>query len=487
MAYENLSEFLAALESKGELVRVSREVSAALEIAEIADRAVKGGGPALLFENVTGSSMPVAINLFASRQRMLAALEIASYEEWDERLQFFLDPKPPEGWLGKLKALPKVTELAAVFPRTVRSAPCQEVVETGDAVDLRNLPVLTCWPGDGGPFITLPLVITRDPATGKTNVGVYRMQVYDRSTTGMHWQKHKDGAGQARGYEREGRRMEVAVAIGCDPATVFSGVAPLPPGLSEFLFAGFLRGEAVSLVDAKTVGLQVPAQAEIVLEGYVEPGERRREGPFGDHTGFYSLEDDFPVFHVTAVTRRRAPVYLTTIVGRPPMEDGFLGEAVERLFLPLVKKTIPEIADMWLPVHGIFHNLMIVSIDKRYPGHARKTMHAIWGTGQMMFSKTIVVVDADVPLRDGPELLWRALTAIDPERDIEFVHGPVDELDFAARLPCYGSKMGIDATRKWKQEGFDRRWPDEIVMDAGVKKRVDELWTSLGIRLPGKS
>ncbi|HYR45777.1 MAG TPA: menaquinone biosynthesis decarboxylase [Thermoanaerobaculia bacterium] len=486
MAYENLSEFLAALESKGELVRVSREVSAALEIAEIADRAVKGGGPALLFENVTGSSMPVAINLFASRQRMLAALEIASYEEWDERLQFFLDPKPPEGWLGKLKALPKVTELAAVFPKTVRSAPCQEVVETGDAVDLRNLPVLTCWPGDGGPFITLPLVITRDPATGKTNVGVYRMQVYDRSTTGMHWQKHKDGAGQARGYEREGRRMEVAVAIGCDPATVFSGVAPLPPGLSEFLFAGFLRGEAVSLVDAKTVGLQVPAQAEIVLEGYVEPGERRREGPFGDHTGFYSLEDDFPVFHVTAVTRRRAPVYLTTIVGRPPMEDGFLGEAVERLFLPLVKKTIPEIADMWLPVHGIFHNLMIVSIDKRYPGHARKTMHAIWGTGQMMFSKTIVVVDADVPLRDGPELLWRALTAIDPERDIEFVHGPVDELDFASRLPCYGSKMGIDATRKWKEEGFMRPWPDEIVMSAEIRKRVDELWPSLGIGLSGR-
>ena len=486
MAYQNLSEFVAVLESKGELVRVRREVSPALEIAEIADRAVKGGGPALLFENVAGSSMPVAINLFASRERMLAALEIASYEEWDERLQFFLDPKPPEGWLGKLKALPKVTELAAVFPRTVRSAPCQEVIETGDAVDLRRLPVLTCWPGDGGPFITLPLVITRDPATGKTNAGVYRMQVYDRATTGMHWQKHKDGAGQARGYEREGRRMEVAVAIGCDPATVFSGVAPLPPGLSEFLFAGFLRGEAVPLVDAKTVGLQVPAQAEIVLEGYVEPGERRREGPFGDHTGFYSLEDEFPVFHVTAVTRRRSPIYLTTIVGRPPMEDGYLGEAVERLFLPLVKKTIPEIADMWLPVHGIFHNLMIVSIDKRYPGHARKTMHAIWGTGQMMFSKTIVVVDADVPLRDGPALLWRALTAIDPERDIEFVHGPVDELDFASRLPCYGSKMGIDATRKWKEEGFARPWPDEIVMSEEMRKRVDELWPELGIKLSGR-
>ncbi len=332
----------------------------------------------------------------------------------------------------------------------------------------------------------MPLVITKDAESGKTNVGMYRMQVFDRNTTGMHWQKHKDGAGQARGYERAGRRMEVAAAIGCDPATVFSAVAPLPPGLSEFLFAGFVRGEAVPLVPARTVDLLVPAEAEIVLEGYVEPAERRVEGPFGDHTGFYSLEDEFPVFHVTAVTRRREPVYLTTIVGRPPMEDGFLGEAVERLFLPLVKKAIPEIVDMWLPVEGIFHNLMIVAIDKRFPGHARKTMHAIWGTGQMMFTKMIVVVDKDVPLRRGPELLWRALTAIDPERDFEFVRGPVDELDFASRLPCYGSKVGIDATRKWKGEGFERPWPPEIVMSEEVRRRVDELWPGLGIRLPGR-
>ncbi len=486
MAYRNLSSFLDALEGKGELVRVKQEVSPRLEIAEISDRAVKGGGPALLFENVAGSSMPVAINVFASRRRMLEALDISSYEEWNERLEFFLDPKPPEGLLEKLKAIPKVTELAAVFPKTVRSAPCQDVVETGEAVDLRKLPVLTCWPQDAGPFITMPLVITRDPASGKTNVGMYRMQVYDRNTTGMHWQKHKDGAGQARGYEREGRRMEVAAAIGCDPATVFCAIAPLPPGLSEFLFAGFLRGEAVPLVPGKTVDLLVPAEAEIVLEGYVDPGERRREGPFGDHTGFYSLEDDFPVFHITAVTRRRSPIYLTTIVGRPPMEDGSMGEAVERLFLPLVKKTIPEIVDMYLPVEGIFHNLMLVAIDKRFPGHARKTMHAIWGTGQMMFSKTIVVVDRDVDLRNGRELLWRVLTAIDPERDIEFVHGPVDELDFASRLPCYGSKMGIDATRKWKEEGFTRPWPDEIVMSREVRERIDSLWPLLGISLSRK-
>ncbi len=486
MAYRDLSAFLEALERAGDLARVRATVSPRLEITEIADRAVKGGGPALLFENVQGSSMPVAINLFASRRRMLMALEISSFEDWERRLQFFLDPEPPEGMLEKLKALPRLTELAAVFPKTVRAGACQDVVETGDDVDLGKLPVITCWPGDAGPFITMPLVITRDPVSGKTNVGMYRMQVFDRASTGMHWQKHKDGAGQARGYEREGRRMEVAVAIGCDPATVFSAIAPLPPGISELLFAGFLRGEAVPLVAAKTINLLVPAEAEIVLEGYVEPGQRRREGPFGDHTGFYSLEDDFPVFHVTAMTRRRRPTYLTTIVGRPPMEDGFLGEAVERLFLPLVKKTIPEVVDMSLPVEGIFHNLMIVSIDKRFPGHARKTMHAIWGTGQMMFTKTVVVVDADVDLRARPELLWRVLTAIDPERDIEFVRGPVDELDFASRLPCYGSKMGIDATRKWKGEGFERPWPPEILMSPEVKARVDALWPSLGIRLPGR-
>ena len=481
MAFRNLRAFLERLESQGDLARISTRVSPRLEIAEIADRAVKAGGPALLFENVEGASMPVAINLFASKRRMLAALEIGSFDEWEERLDFFLDPRPPEGLLDKLKAIPRVTELASVFPKTVRSGPCQEVVATGDEVDLSSLPVLTCWPQDGGPFITMPLVVTRDPASGKTNVGMYRMQVYDRNTTGMHWQKHKDGAGQARGYEREGRRMEVAVAIGCDPASVFSAIAPLPPGVSEFLFAGFLRGEPVPLVRGKTIDLLVPAEAEIVLEGYVEPGECRREGPFGDHTGYYSLDDDFPVFHVTAMTRRRDPVYLTTIVGPPPMEDGFMGEAVERLFLPLVRKTIPEIVDMHLPVEGVFHNLMIVSIDKRFPGHARKTMHAIWGTGQMMFTKTVVVVDKDVDVRDSRRLLWKVLAAIDPERDIEFVHGPVDELDHAAPRPCLGSKMGIDATRKWKEEGFDRRWPDEIVMSDEVRRKVDALWPTLGI------
>ncbi|HEY7369912.1 MAG TPA: menaquinone biosynthesis decarboxylase [Thermoanaerobaculia bacterium] len=487
MAYRSLNDFLQRLAREGELARVAAKVSPKLEIAEIADRAVKGGAPALLFENVEGSSVPVAINVFGSRRRMLMALELEDWKEWDERLEFFLDPQPPEGLLGKLRALPKITELASVFPKTLKSGPCQEVVARGEDVDLTALPVLTCWPGDAGPFITMPLVITKDPASGRVNVGMYRMQVFDRATTGMHWQKHKDGAGQARGYARDGRRMEVAAAIGCDPATVLSAIAPLPPGLSELLFAGFVRGEAVPMVRGVTVDVPVPAEAEIVLEGYVDPGEMRREGPFGDHTGFYSLDDEFPVFHVTAITRRKSPIYQTTIVGRPPMEDGFLGEAIERLFLPLVKKTIPEIVDMHLPVEGIFHNLAIVAIDKRYPGHARKTMHAIWGMGQLMFTKVIVVVDGGVDPRNIPEVVWRALTAIDPQRDVEMVRGPVDELDFAARLSCYGSKMGIDATRKWKGEGFEGRWPDAIEMDEATRRRIDQLWPTLGIRLPGRS
>jgi 4-hydroxy-3-polyprenylbenzoate decarboxylase len=480
-AWRDLRAFLNDLEREGDLLVVRERVSPVLEIAEIADRAVKAGGPALLFENVEGSDVPVAINVFASRERTRRALGISSWEEWEERLDFFLDPRPPEGFLGKLKALPKVADLASVFPRTVANGPCHEVVERGPDVDLTRLPVIQCWPGDAGRFITMPLVITKDPESGKTNVGMYRMQVFDRSTTAMHWQKHKDGAGHARGYEKAGRRMEVAAAIGGDPATVFSALAPLPPGISEFLFAGFLRGEAVPLVRAKTVDLLVPAQAEIVLEGYVDPGERRREGPFGDHTGFYSLDDDFPVFHVTAVTRRKSPIYLTTIVGKPPMEDGFLGEAVERLFLPLVRKTIPDIVDMHLPVEGIFHNLMIVSIDKRYPGQARKVMHAIWGTGQMMFTKVIVVVDVPTDVRDYRDVTLKALNHIDPERDFEFAMGPIDELDHASRQPCYGSHVGIDATRKLPGEGFTRRWPDEILMDEATKKKIDEIWHKLGI------
>jgi 4-hydroxy-3-polyprenylbenzoate decarboxylase len=482
VSHRNLSSFVEELRRRGDLATIRERVSPILEITEIADRAVKSGGPALLFENVEGSEFPVAINLFASRARMLEALGIGSWEEWEERLEFFLDPKPPEGFLGKLKALPKVADLASVFPKTVRSAPCQEVVETGDAVDLGRLPVLKCWPQDAGRFITMPLVVTRDPATGRANVGMYRMQVYDRNTTGMHWQKHKDGAGQARGYAREGRRMEIAAAIGADPATVFSAIAPLPPGVSEFLFAGFLRGESVPLVPAKTVDLLVPAEAEFVLEGWVDPRESRLEGPFGDHTGYYSLADYYPVVHVTAVTARRDPIYPATLVGRPPMEDYYLGHATERIFLPLLRLTVPEIVDYHMPAAGIFHNLVFVAIDKQYPGQAYKVMNALWGQGLMSLAKVLVIVDQHVNVRDPDEAWWIALNNIDPERDVRFTMGPVDVLDHASRAFTFGSKMGIDATRKWKEEGFTREWPDLIRMDDETKRRVDELWPRLGIR-----
>lgn len=485
MPFSDLRDFVAALRRRGELVEIDEPVSPALEITEIADRSVKtlpDGGPALLFRNVVGHpGIPVLINAFSSRERTKLALGIESWEEWTERLEFFLDPKPPEGILAKFAALPKIGELTSLFPKSARSGPCQEVVLEGDAVDLSKFPVLTCWPQDGGPFVTLPLVFTRDPVTRKHNVGMYRMQVYDRNTTGMHWQKHKDGAGQMRGYEKEGRRMEVAVAIGADPTITFAAIAPLPPGIPELALSGFLRGESVPVVRCRTVDIDVPATAEIVLEGYVDPGERRREGPFGDHTGFYSLDDDFPVFHVTAITHRKNPIYQATIVGKPPMEDCWLGEGVERMFLPVLRKQFPELVDMHLPWAGVFHNLMIVSIDKRYPGQARKVMHGIWGTGQMMFTKTILVVDAHVDVRNYADVAFHLLNAIDPERDTQFVLGPIDELDHASRLPCYGSKMGIDGTRKVPGEGFDRRWPEEISMSADVKQRIDGIWSRLGL------
>jgi 4-hydroxy-3-polyprenylbenzoate decarboxylase len=378
--------------------------------------------------------------------------------------------------------LPKLADMANFFPKTVSSGPCQEVVKKS-GFSLFEFPILHCWPQDGGRFITLPMVFTRNPDTGKRNCGMYRMQVYDERTTGMHWQTHKQGAEHYRRMQREGRtpRMDVAVAIGADPATMYSAILPLPPDLDEMMIAGFLRNKPVEMVKCQTVDLEVPANAEIVLEGYVTPGETRTEGPFGDHTGFYSLEDEYPVFHIECITHRRNPIYATTIVGPPPMEDYFMGKAIERIFLPLMRLQLPEVRDMCMPAEGVFHNLMLVSIRKSYPGHARKVMHAIWGLGQAMFSKVIVVVDEDVDVQNLSEVAWKALNNIDPQRDIEFVMGPVDSLDHASRLADYGSKMGIDATRKWPQEGFARRWPDVIAMSPDVKARVDELWRKAGL------
>jgi 4-hydroxy-3-polyprenylbenzoate decarboxylase len=398
-----------------------------------------------------------------------------------------LEIQAPEGILDKLKILPKLADLSRFLPKTVRSGACQEVVKI-DNFSLLELPILQCWPQDAGRFITLPLVFSKDPASGKRNCGVYRMQVFDETTTAMHWQTHKHGAHhfrEARKLENargSKRHIEVAAAIGPDPAVTFSGIVPLPDDLDEMMFAGFLRRKPVEMVPCKTVDLEVPANAEIVLEGYVDLDELRTEGPFGDHTGFYSLADDYPVFHVNCITHRKNPIYQTIIVGKPPQEDCYMGHAVERIMLPLLRKPLPEITDMHMPFEGIFHNLLLVSIGKRYPGHARKIMSALWGMGQAMFSKCIVVLDEGTDLRNYAEVVWKTLNNIDPERDIQFTLGPVDSLDHASRLPDFGSKMGIDATRKWPQEGFQREWPDEVVMSEEVKTRVDKLWHMLKIK-----
>jgi 4-hydroxy-3-polyprenylbenzoate decarboxylase len=541
LAYDDLRDWIRTLEKSGELKRITVEVSPELEITEITDRVSKGlwaggsptqvskgerpgaPGPALLFENIKGHpGHKVFINQFGSQRRMAMALGVSKLDEIADRISGLMNMKAPEGLLGKLKMLPQLAELGNAFPKVVsaREAKCKEVI-LRDNFDLRQFPILKCWPHDGGPFITLPCVHTRNPNTGKRNIGMYRMQVYDGQTTGMHWQRQKvaaehyrealrnAAAGAATADEAaarvaamaetaggavtvpdgpvgglpqvafgnlKGSRMEIAVAIGTDPATTFSAIVPAPPDVEEFMIAGFLRGKPVEIVKCETVDLEVPAHAEIVLEGYVELGELRTEGPFGDHTGFYTMQDEYPVFHLTCITHRKDPIYAATIVGKPPMEDAWMGKAVERIFLPAMKMTIPEIVDINLPVEGVFHNLMLVSIKKSYPGQARKVMNAIWSLGQAMFTKCIVVVDEDCDVQDIGEVVLRVTNNIDPERDIQFTLGPVDSLDHSSRLPNYGSKMGIDATRKWKAEGFERPWPAMIEMDKETKARVDAMW-----------
>jgi len=528
LGYESLRDWVKALDRAGELKRVKAEVSTELEMAEIADRAAKSGkgtkkagGPALLFENVAGyKGAQVLMNQFGSERRMRMALEVETLDEIAKRIEVLLHPQAPTGLMDKLKMLPMLAEVGGLFPKVVdrKNAPCKEVILLGDDVDVLKFPVLKTWPGDGGRFITLPCVVTRDPKSGKRNVGMYRMQVYDGKTTGMHWQRQKVAAEHFRDRMREatedvagavdvmaltaggtvaavdtssvpqtvltkirGERMEVAVAIGTDPATTFSAIVPAPPEVEEYLIAGFLRKKAVEIVKCETVDLEVPAHAEIVLEGYVELGELRTEGPFGDHTGFYTMTDEYPVFHITCITHRKDPIFAATVVGKPPMEDAWMGKAVERIFLPLMKLTLPEIVDVNLPAEGVFHNLMIVSIKKSYAGHARKVMNGIWAMGQAMFTKCVIVVDEDCDVQDVAEVTLRVANNIDPERDIQFTMGPVDSLDHASRLPNYGSKMGIDATRKWAAEGFARPWPQMLTMPKDVKSKVDSIWKNLGI------
>jgi len=533
LPFDDLRQWIAALDRAGQLKRIQTEVDPILEVAEITDRVSKmhmrgepsavresrlPGGPALLFHNLKGHpGSQLLINQFGSEERMKLAMGVNSYDEIAARIRMFMDVKSPQGFLDKLKMLPLLTEAGKFFPRTINTGPCKEVIQR-DNFSLLDFPILQCWPQDAGRFITLPCVTTRDPNSGKRNLGMYRMQVYDERTTGMHWQRQKvaaehyreamrrsaaggdAGAGSAARTAvdimarssggsvlaeggRPAGKMEVAVAIGTDPAVTFSAIVPAPPEIEEYLIAGFLRGAPVDLVKCETVDLEVPAGSEIVLEGYVNLDELRSEGPFGDHTGFYSLEDLYPVFHITCITHRKNPVYATTIVGKPPQEDAYMGKAVERIFLPLMKLTIPELRDINLPVEGVFHNLMIVSIRKSYPGQARKVMNAIWSLGQAMFTKCIVVVDEDVDVQDLGEVTLKALNHIDPERDIQFTLGPVDSLDHASRLPNFGSKMGIDATRKWPSEGFTRPWPDEIVMDAKTRTLVDAKWKTLAKEL----
>ena len=543
MAYDDLRDWIQALDRAGELKRIRTEADPILEITEITDRVSKSrdqrgtvGGKALLFENLKGyPGQKLLINQFGSARRMRLALEVDSLDEIGGRIRGFMDVKSPQGFLDKVKMLPMLAEMGKFFPKTVATGPCKEAIKR-DHFSLLDFPILQCWPKDGGRFITLPCVITRDPKTGKRNVGMYRLQVYDERTAGMHWQRQKVAAEHYRDHmraafaksgetgvpalpegaagappfasfakggkaaavdimarssggamlapgDRPSGRMEVAVAIGTEPAITFCSVVPAPPDVEEYLVAGFLRQKPVELVKCETIDLEVPAEAEIVLEGYVNLDELRTEGPFGDHTGFYSLEDQYPVFHVTCITHRKNPIYAATIVGKPPQEDAWMGKAIERIFLPLMKLTIPELVDINLPIEGVFHNLMIVSIRKSYPGQARKVMNAIWSLGQAMFTKCIIVVDEDVDVQDIADVTLKVLNHIDPERDIQFTLGPVDSLDHASRLANYGSKMGIDATRKWSTEGFGRPWPDEIVMDAKTRALVDGKWKALAREL----
>jgi 4-hydroxy-3-polyprenylbenzoate decarboxylase len=514
MAYNDLRDFIAALERAGELVTIKAPVSTHLEIAEITDRVSKSQGTAnkaLLFTNVEGYDMPVLINAFGSHKRMCLSLEVDKLDDIAARIKSLIKPKVPESFLDKLALLPTLLEIGRFPPKLSHSAaPCQEVVLT-DASEpmLDKIPIITCWPEDAGPFVTLGTVITRDPKTGIRNLGVYRLQKYGNNLTGMHWHKHHDGARHFEDNRRKGvasenrkhdepppygtffddvngaketgdRKLEVAIALGCDPAITYAATAPLPPDIDELLFAGFLRQSPVKLVKAKTIDLEVPASAEIVIEGYVNQSELREEGPFGDHTGFYSLAGIFPVLHVTAVTHRRNPIYQTTIVGKPPQEDCYLGKATERIFLPLIQLLVGEIVDMNLPWEGVFHNCAIVSIDKRFPGHPRKLMSAIWGLGQLMFTKFVIVVDKDVNVHDLSEVALNVFGNTDPRRDMMFVDGPLDILDHAAPIMGYGSKVGIDATRKWAQEGFTREWPAPIVMSEDVQKLVSERWSEYG-------
>jgi 4-hydroxy-3-polyprenylbenzoate decarboxylase len=473
----DLREWIRLLEREGELVRVSADVDPHLEVTEIVDRTVKSGGPALLFERPKGSEHSLLINQFGTERRMCLAFGVERLDDVATKLEDVLEMQPPQGLVEKARGLMKLKSIADSMPKSVRSGACQEVVLTGDDIDLDALPIQTCWPGDAAAFITLPAVITHDPRTGSRNVGMYRMQKLDRRSTFMHWQIHKDGR---MDYLATEGRLEVAVALGLDPVTTYAASAPLPKHIDELMLAGFLRGEPVELVKGKTIDLEVPAAAEIVLEGYVEAGDEAIEGPFGDHTGYYSPPEPFPVFHVTALTMRRDAIYPSIVVGKPPAEDAWLAKATERIFLPAVRMSVPEIVDYDLPVAGAFHNCAIVAIRKSFPGHAHKVMHAVWGLGLLSLTKCVVVVDEWVDVHDYEEVFFRVCANVDPKRDVVVSAGPLDHLDHSPTLQFVGGKLGIDATHKGPAEGT-REWPPEIEMSDEIKALVDRRWQEYGL------
>lgn len=484
MGYKDLREYIDLIDKKGMLKRIKEEVDTDLEIAEITDRVSKmpNGGYALLFENVKNCDIPVLTNAMGSKDRINLAMQVDDLDDIGKRITEFMQiPSSSMGLISKLKTLPKLAELNNFMPKIVKNGKCQEVIITENP-SLDMFPILKTWPQDGGKFITLPLVFTKDPETGNRNCGMYRMQVYDGQTTGMHWHKLKDAAIHADKHKQsKNKRLEVAVAIGSDPAVVYSASAPLPPIIDEMLLAGFLRNEPVELVKCKTVDIEVPANAEIVLEGYVNVDELKMEGPFGDHNGFYSLEDIYPVFHLTAITHKKDPIYMATLVGKPPQEDAYLGKVTERIFLPIIKMILPEVVDYDMPPEGVFHNCVIISIKKKYPYHAEKVMNALWGLGQMSTTKLFVVVDDDVDVHNYSEVAWKAFSNIDPKRDVIFVNGPLDDLDHSSPIQFAGSKMGIDATKKWPAEGHSRIWPDDVEMSKDIKDLVDRKWKDYGI------
>jgi 4-hydroxy-3-polyprenylbenzoate decarboxylase len=473
----DLRDWIALLEREGELVRVDAEVDPDLEITEIVDRTVKSGGPALLFTNPKGSKHALLINQFGTERRMCLGFGVERLDDVAGKLEDVLEMQPPQGLVEKVRGLRKLKSIADSMPHAVRGGPCQQIVLTGDEADLDLLPIQRCWPGDAAPFITLPAVITADPHTGVRNVGMYRMQKIDAHSTYMHWQLHKDGRAD---WFAAGGRLPVAVALGLDPVTAYSASAPLPKHIDEFMLAGFLKGGPVELCDCQTVPLQVPANAEIVLEGWIEEGDMGIEGPFGDHTGYYSPPEPFPVFRLSALTMRRDAIYPSIVVGKPPAEDAWLGKATERIFLPAVRMSVPEIVDYDLPVAGAFHNCVIVSVRKAFPGHAQKVMHAIWGLGMLSLSKSVVVVDEWVDVHDYEEVFFRVCANVDPKRDVVIAEGPLDHLDHAPSLQFFGGKLGIDATHKGPAEGA-REWPEEIVMSDDVKALVDRRWGEYGL------